>query len=100
MRNRAADRADEGRYVGSSIENGHTTPDIIKITRAYGFKIYDINTNGEMAQILPVIMDDDEPMLCILHMDPNETVSPRVKAYVGKNGEIRSWLLENMWLEI
>lgn len=90
----------EGHYVGSSSDSGHTIPDIIKVVQAYGFKTYDIFTNKEMAEMLPTLMADDEPMLCTLHMDPNETISPRVKAYVGKNGEMRSGLLENMWPEI
>lgn len=87
-------------YVGSSADSGHTIPDIVKVAQAYGFKTYDISTNADMADMLPVIMADAEPMLCTLHMDPDETVSPRVKAYVGKNGEMISGLLENMWPEI
>ena len=90
----------KGHYVGSSADSGHTIPDIIKVAQAYSFKTYDINTNGEMEKLLPAIMEDDAPMLCTLHMDPNETVSPRVKAYVGKSGEMKSGLLENMWPEI
>ncbi len=87
----------EGHYVGSSSDSGHTIPDIRKVAEAYGFRTVDIADNGQLDKILPEIMADNEPCLCTLHMDPNETVSPRVKAYVGKDGKMTSGLLENMW---
>ncbi len=87
----------EGRYVGSSIDSGHTIPDIRRVADAYGFKTIDITDNTGLDKSMPKIMADDQPILCTLHMDPNETVSPRVKAYVGKDGKMTSGLLENMW---
>ena len=87
----------EGHYVASDSKSGHTIPDVIKIAEAYGFKTVSIEDNESLAEKLPEIMKDDSPVLCTLKMDPSETVSPRVKAYVGENGEMRSGLLENMW---
>ena len=90
----------EGHYVASDSKSGHTIPDVIKVAKAYGFKTEDIKTNAELAKKMHKIMKNDEPMLIALHMDPYETVSPRVKAYVGENGQMRSGLLENMWPQI
>ena len=87
----------EGHYVGSSEDSGHTIPNMIKVAGAYGFETLEIKNNTELDELLPNIMKDDKPILVMLHMDPTETVSPRVKAYVGENGQMKSGLLEDMW---
>lgn len=87
----------EGRYVASDPKSGLTMPNVSKIAAAYGFKIYSISTNAELDEMLPIIMKDDEPMLCEVMVLPEETVSPRVKAIVGPNGQMTSGPLEKMW---
>lgn len=87
----------EGRYVASDPKSGLTMPNVSKIAAAYGFKTYCISTNAELDEMLPRIMKDDEPMLCELMVLPEETVSPRVKAIVGPNGQMTSGPLEKMW---
>ena len=90
----------EGRYVASEEGSGLTIPDLKKIAAAYGFETEEIRDNREVDIKLPKIMLDDRPILCVVDVDPDETVSPRVKAYVGENGEMKSGLLENMWPEL
>lgn len=87
----------EGHYVASDETSGLTMPDISRVAAAYGFKTYCIRTNEELDKMLPKIMKDDEPMLCELMVLPKETVSPRVKAIVGENGQMMSGPLEKMW---
>lgn len=89
----------EGNYVGSDSSSGHIMPDIIEIAKAYGFKTCVIGTNREMEQELPLIMANDDPVLCTLRMNPSETVSPRVKAICGENGQMLPGRLEQMWPE-
>lgn len=86
-----------GHYVASDECSGLTMPNIRKVAEAYGFKTYQIKDNHELDQMLPQIMEDDTPMLCELMVLPEETVSPRVKATVGKNGKMISGVLEDMW---
>lgn len=86
-----------GRYVASSAESGLTMPDISRVAAAYGFGTYRISDNRELDAVLPQIMADDTPLLCELMVLPEETVSPRVKAMVGENGEMVSGPLEHMW---
>ncbi len=90
----------EGRYVGSSAESGLTIPDLVKVAAAYGFKTVRIKDNRELDAVLPSVMADNMPVLCVVHVDPNETVLPRVRAYVGADGQIKSGLLEKMTPEI
>lgn len=87
----------EGRYVASDQSSGLTMPSISRVAAAYGFKTYRISTNAELDKILPQIMKDDESVLCELMVLPDETVSPRVKAIVGPNGQMTSSPLEKMW---
>ena len=87
----------EGRYVASSIESGLSMPDISRVAQAYGFKTCLVRDNRELDRILPEILADHEPVLCELMVLPEETVSPRVKAFIGENGRMTSGLLEQMW---
>lgn len=87
----------EENYVASNEESGLTLPDISKVAEAYGFTTHHINNNAELDKLLPEIMSDDLPMLCELMVLPEETVSPRVKAFVGENGKMMSGPLERMW---
>lgn len=87
----------EGRYVASSNESGLSMPDTMAVASAYGFKTYSIRNNKELDILLPEILSDDEMTYCDLKVIPEETVSPRVKAYIDENGQIKSGLLENMW---
>ncbi len=87
----------EGRYVACGEESGFSIPDIGAIARAYGFKTYTMNNNEEMLQMLPRIMENDEPLLCEITVSPEETVWPRVKAMVQPDGGMKSGELENMW---
>lgn len=87
----------EGRYVASEEGSGLTMPNISKVASAYGFKTYQVYNNQELDALLPDIMKDDEPLLCEIMVLPEETVSPRVKAVVGENGQMTSGPLEKMW---
>ncbi len=87
----------EGRYVASSDESGLSMPDTMAVAAAYGFKTYSISNNKELDILLPEILADDEMTYCDLRVIPEETISPRVKAYIDENGQIKSGLLENMW---
>lgn len=87
----------EGRYVASEENSGLTMPDISKVASAYGFKTCRICDNKELDLMLPKIMENDEAILCEIMVLPEETVSPRVKAIVGENGQMTSGPLERMW---
>lgn len=87
----------EGHYVASDENSGLTMPHIRKVAEAYGFKTYCIENNEQLDILLPEIMGDDTPILCEIMVCPDETVSPRVKAMVGENGNMISGTLENMW---
>lgn len=90
----------KGRYVASEKNSGLTIPDMRRIAEAYGFRSYELRNNDEVNNYLEEMLADDEPLLCVVHVNPIETVSPKVCAYIDENGEIKSGLLESMWPEI
>lgn len=87
----------KGHYVASSPDSGFTTPDTAKVAKAYGFDTYQMNTNEDMLKLLPELMRDDKPLLCIVKVSPDETCWPRVKAMPQPDGSMKSGVLENMW---
>lgn len=89
-----------GRYVASGPESGYTVPDVVKVAEAYGLRAFHIRDNRELEEKLAEVLQSDGPCLCALETDPEETVSPRVKAFPQPDGSMKSGTLENMWPKI
>ncbi len=87
----------EGRYVASEIGSGLSIPNLLKVGRAYGFNVFEIKNNKEVDCLLPDMLKDDEPLLCVVDVNPMESVSPRVMAYLHEDGSLTSGYLEKMW---
>lgn len=87
----------EGRYVASEKNSGLVLPDISKVAEAYGIKTYCISSNAEVKEKIAAVLAEDGPVLCEVMVSPDEVVSPKVKAYVGKNGEMIAGELDKMW---
>lgn len=86
-----------GMCVASGPESGYTVPDVCAIAQAYGFPTYIVRDNRELLERLPAILSEEGPCLCSVWVDPNETVSPRVRAFPQPDGKIKSGALEDMW---
>lgn len=89
-----------GRRVASGPESGYTVPDVLKVAEAYGLKTFHIQDNRELEKKLAEVLAMGGPCLCALETDPDETVSPRVKAFPQPDGSMKSGTLENMWPEV
>ncbi len=87
----------DGRYVASDSGSGLSIPNLTAIAEAYGFKSYELRDNLDVDIILPDILEDDKPAFCSVFVNEEETISPRVMAYIAEDGNIKSGLLENMW---
>lgn len=87
----------DGRYVASEKNSGLVLPDISKVAEAYGIKTYCISSNAEVKEKIAAVLAEDGPVLCEVMVSPDEVVSPKVKASVGKNGEMIAGELDKMW---
>lgn len=89
-----------GRQVASGPESGYTVPDVTKVAAAYGLPTFRIRDNQELERMLPEVLGVLGPCLCAVDVSPEETVSPRVKAFPQPDGSVKSGSLEHMWPEI
>lgn len=87
----------DGRYVASEKNSGLVLPDISKVAEAYGIKTYCVSSNAEVKEKIAAVLAEDGPVLCEVMVSPDEVVSPKVKASVGKNGEMIAGELDKMW---
>lgn len=86
--------------VASGPASGYTVPDIARVAQAYDLAVFQIHDHEELERLLPTILDAPGPCLCTMAVSPDETVSPRVKAFPQPDGSMKSGTLENMWPQI
>lgn len=89
-----------GRCVASGPNSGYTVPDVTAVAAAYGLPTFRIRNHEELERVLPQALDTSGPCLCAVMTSPEETVSPRVKAFPQPDGSMKSGTLENMWPEV
>ncbi len=92
-------RGNFGRQVASGPDSGYTVPDVTAVAAAYGLPAFCISDNLELERVLQEALNTDGPCLCAVKTSPEETVSPRVKAFQQPDGSMKSGTLENMWPE-
>lgn len=86
-----------GRFVASGPESGFTVPDVCAVAAGYGLTTFRVRDNRELEELLPRVLVAPGPVLCAVETDPEETVSPRVKAIPQPDGSMKSGRLEEMW---
>ena len=89
-----------GRLVASGPASGYTVPDVTRVAEAYELPVFRMRDNQDVDRLLPEVLGTPGPCLCAVETAPEETVSPRVKAFPQADGSIKSGTLENMWPEV
>jgi acetolactate synthase I/II/III large subunit len=90
------DKNFKGNYVGSEINSGVEMPNFGKIAEAYGIPHMSINSHSELEDKIKIAIQGNNPLLCDVKMDLNETLYPRVMAFLGKDGKWSPSPLEDM----
>lgn len=85
------------RYVGSNEASGLTIPNISDVANAYGIPTAAINNSDEVASVIKKVLRMNGPVVCIVKIDPDQVVSPKVQARIGENGEMIPGQLDYMW---
>jgi acetolactate synthase I/II/III large subunit len=70
----------DSRYVGSRESGGLADPDYAAIGVAIGIKSVTISSHEGMSASIREILDTEEPVLCILDLDPDQRIVPMLKA--------------------
>ncbi len=90
-----------GPNIGCSPETGVSIPDYRKVARAYGLKTAVIEGQGEGQADLraPVrkVLRGRGPVLCDVHVIPDEIRAPRVTSIQRPDGSFLSKPLEDLW---
>jgi acetolactate synthase I/II/III large subunit len=90
-----------GPNIGCSPETGVSIPDYRKIARAYGLKTAIIEGQGEdqsdLRAAVRTVLRSRKPVLCDVHVIPDEIRAPRVTSIQRSDGSFISKPLEDLW---
>lgn len=87
----------KGHFTGSNPESGVECPDLSKIAQAYGIPYTSVSENGKnLEQKILETLNSDGPMICEVHMHPQQTLFPKSASFMDKNGKMTSAPLEKM----
>jgi acetolactate synthase-1/2/3 large subunit len=90
-----------GPNIGCSPETGVSIPDYRKVARAYGLKTAIIEGQGEgqldLRAAVRKVLRSRGPVLCDVHIIPDEIRAPRVTSIQRPDGSFLSKPLEDLW---
>ena len=87
----------DGRYVASGPDSGLTLPDIIKVAAAYGLPTAEIRDHRDIRGQVRRILEQEGPVVCDVHISPNQTTAPRVSSRQRADGMMESVPMEDLW---
>ncbi len=87
-----------GKFTGSNPASGVICPNLEKITAAYGITYLSVSENGEkLQQTIAHTLATDGPVICEVHMHPEQTLFPKSATMMDKKtGKMSSAPLEKM----
>ena len=83
--------------IGCDASTGLTVPDLSKIGAAYGLKTAVIKDQTNLRADVRRVLDTPGPMLCDVHVIPDETRAPRLSSIQKPDGSFVSKPLEDLW---
>lgn len=83
--------------IGCDASTGLTVPDLSKIAAAYGIKSALIADQRNLRQDIRAVLDTPGPVLCDVHVIPDETRAPRLSSIQKPDGTFVSRPLEDLW---
>jgi acetolactate synthase-1/2/3 large subunit len=86
-----------GPNIGCDSETGVSIPDYRKVARAYGWKTAVIEDQSDLTTAVGRILRGHGPVLCDVHIIPDEIRAPRVTSIQRPDGSFLSKPLEDLW---
>lgn len=83
--------------IGCDERTGLTVPNLEKIAHAYGIKSVIISDQRNLRQEVRRVLDMPGPVLCDVHVIPDETRAPRLSSVQKPDGSFVSKPLEDLW---
>jgi acetolactate synthase-1/2/3 large subunit len=85
-----------GRYVGTGPEAGLFMPDLVALAQAMGLAAISITDASELEAGILASLAHAGPILCDIHVTPNESLWPKAIAVPQADGTLLSMPLEDM----
>lgn len=86
-----------GHFTGSNPASGVTCPSLEKIATAYGIAYVSCSENGDaLKEAINMTLTSDGPMICEIHMHPEQTLFPKSASFMDENGKMTSAPLDRM----
>lgn len=87
-----------GKFTGSNPTSGVICPNLEKIAGAYGIPYTSCHDNGQpLRDSIAKVLASDGPMICEIHMHPEQTLFPKSASFMDKKtGKMSSAPLEKM----
>ena len=98
----ASIRASQANYFGSASigcdsRTGLTVPDLSKVAGAYGIASVVIHDQRNLESDVKRILEMPGPVVCDVHVIPDESRAPRLSSYQKPDGSFVSRPLEDLW---
>lgn len=87
----------KGNYVAVNSKSGVSSPDFVKVAKAYGLKAVRINNHKDMEEKIKLVLDEPGPIVCDINAVRNLMLTPKLMARRDENGQFVSPPLEDMW---
>jgi acetolactate synthase-1/2/3 large subunit len=85
-----------GRYVGTGPEADLFIPDLVALAQAMGLSAMSITDASELETGIATVLAHEGPILCDIHVTPNESLWPKAIAVPQADGTLLSMPLEDM----
>ena len=86
----------ESRQIGSGLDSGISFPEFRKIADLFGMRYIEIKNTGDLNIDLKKLLDDSEPVLIEVIMNPDQIYLPRLSTRKLPDGRFVSPPLEDM----
>ncbi len=83
--------------IGCDDRTGLTVPNLEKIAAAYGIQFARIADQRNLRREVRAVLDTPGPVLCDVHVIPDETRAPRLSSTQKPDGSFVSRPLEDLW---
>src|SRR5260221_6622990 len=87
----------EGRHVASGSDSGITSPDFVKLGKAYGIKSIRIHNHNDMQKKIAYALKYPGPIICDINALRNMSLAPKLITKKKPDGTFYSPPLEDMW---
>jgi acetolactate synthase-1/2/3 large subunit len=86
-----------GRHVASDPASGVGMPDLMKIANAYGIPCFEMRNSDSIMPAIVKTLEVSGPALCVVKMDPQQTLFPKVASMKLDDGRMISKPIDDMF---